>query len=449
MANLLKAMGFWIWGLLAIGLSISVLTVSHRLNIFARFPNAQSEARPIETSRQAPSPTTAPTVDEPTINPALSHVIHADMRAAQKAMQSQQWSDALKALDAAQAKGNPGTVLTAFDNAKIQDFRAFVFAKLNQHRAAQDAYEKALATGGLSAAETVAVIKTLMALAAGNRDYTKVTVYAQRTDAQGKLTSAEYLMVAQSYFQLREYARAVLWADRAIADARVSGAKPPENLLLLKLEAAADSGNTRAMVDALFDLIRLTNKPAHWNTLLRLERSEERLDHSELLIDRLMYDTNAITQDSDYIELARLLGDAGLPSEAAMVLKTAQASRSLKPERREMLDHLFELMTRRADADSEKLTPDEARSLVLSNASEDAAHSFGAPTAIEMTATRHQLAQPDELNLYVARVMVVQGDYAAAKKAIRKFSVGCTPRIAALWILYADTLPEPAPPNPT
>jgi hypothetical protein len=44
MANLLKAMGFWIWGLLAIGLSISVLTVSHRLNIFARLPNAQSEA---------------------------------------------------------------------------------------------------------------------------------------------------------------------------------------------------------------------------------------------------------------------------------------------------------------------------------------------------------------------------------------------------------------------
>jgi tetratricopeptide (TPR) repeat protein len=448
MANLLKAMGFWIWGLLAIGLSISVLTVSHRLNIFARLPNAQSEARPIETTRQPPSPTTAP-VDEPIINPALSHVIHADMRAAQKAMQSQQWSDALKALDAAQARGDPGTVLTAFDNAQIQDFRAFVFAKLNQHRAAQDAYEKALATGGLSAAETVAVIKTLMALAAGNRDYTKVTDYAQLRDAQGKLTSAEYLMVAQSYFQLRDYAKAILWADRAITDARASGAKPPENLLYVKLEAAADSGNNRVMADVLFDLIRMTNKPAYWNTLLRLERSDERPGHNLLLIERLMYDTNAIPQDSDYIELAGLLGDAGLPSEAAMVLKTAQASRSLKPERRERLDHLFEVMTKRADADSERLTPDEARSLVLSNASEDAAHSFGAPTAIEETATRHQLAQADELNLYVARVMVIQGDYAGAKKAIEKFSVGCTPKIAALWMLYADTLPEPAPPNPT
>jgi tetratricopeptide (TPR) repeat protein len=447
MANLLKAMGFWIWGLLAIGLSISVLTVSHRLNIFARLPNAQSEARPIETSRQAPSPTIAPTVEEPTTN-ALSHVIQADMRAAHKAMQSQQWSDALKALDAAQAKGSPETILTAVDNATIQDFRALVFVKLNQHRAAEDAYEKALTSGGLSAAETVAVIKTLIALAAGDSDYSKVRDYALRRDVQGKLTSAECLIVAHSYFQLRDYAKAILWADRAIADARASGAKPPENLLYVKLEAAAASGNNRVIADVLFDLIRLTNKTAYWNTLLRLERSNERVDHNLLLIERLMYDTNAIPQDSDYIELARLLGDAGLPSEAAMVLKTAQASRSLRPEGRERLDHLFEVMTKRADADSEKLTPDEARSLVLSMASEDAAHNFGAPTAIEETATRRQLAQTDEVNLYVARVMVIQGDYAGAKKAIEKFSVGCTPRIAALWMLYADTLPEPAPPNP-
>lgn len=31
MNHLLKAMGFWIWGLVAIGLSISLLTVSYRM----------------------------------------------------------------------------------------------------------------------------------------------------------------------------------------------------------------------------------------------------------------------------------------------------------------------------------------------------------------------------------------------------------------------------------
>jgi hypothetical protein len=31
MSNLLKAMGFWMWGLIAIGLSLSLVSVSYRM----------------------------------------------------------------------------------------------------------------------------------------------------------------------------------------------------------------------------------------------------------------------------------------------------------------------------------------------------------------------------------------------------------------------------------
>jgi hypothetical protein len=39
------------------------------------------------------------------------------------------------------------------------------------------------------------------------------------------------------------------------------------------------------------------------------------------MIYRVMYDTNAMQADTDYFEMAQLLGDAALPGEAQMILE--------------------------------------------------------------------------------------------------------------------------------
>jgi hypothetical protein len=54
--------------------------------------------------------------------PEISRAIAKEMTAAQKAMQANQWSEAVKNLDAAEAKGG----LTPFDKKTIYDFRGFI-----------------------------------------------------------------------------------------------------------------------------------------------------------------------------------------------------------------------------------------------------------------------------------------------------------------------------------
>ena len=66
-------------------------------------------------------------------------------------------------------------------------------------------------------------------------------------------------------------------------------------------------------------------------------------------------------------------------------------------------------------------------------------------SAIERTATRSQLQRPEELNLYLARVLIIQGDFAGGRTALQKFIALANPTVATVWKLYADTLPEPAP----
>jgi hypothetical protein len=131
-------------------------------------------------------------------------------------------------------------------------------------------------------------------------------------------------------------------------------------LYQIKLQCASDAGNTAGMIAALYDLVRLTNKTSYWNNLIRLERQDERDDHNTLMIYRVMYDTNSMQVDSDYIEMAQLLGDAALPGEAQRVLEKAVSSGILKEDHKERATRLLNSMTTRADADKRGVTALEA-----------------------------------------------------------------------------------------
>ncbi len=114
------------------------------------------------------------------------------------------------------------------------------------------------------------------------------------TDA-GTATPNDVAIIAQSYYQLKDCKNSGAWVDKAMAAARKAGEAPKENLFLFKLQCASDAGDNAAMVPVLSELIRLNNKSTYWNTLLRIERQDERDDHNTLMLYRVMYDTNAMT----------------------------------------------------------------------------------------------------------------------------------------------------------
>ena len=73
----------------------------------------------------------------------ISRIIAKEMMAAQKALQAQQWAEAIKNLEAAETKAG----INAFDKKNIYDYKGFAYVKLNQLKAAEQAYEAAIATG--------------------------------------------------------------------------------------------------------------------------------------------------------------------------------------------------------------------------------------------------------------------------------------------------------------
>src|SRR5882724_10005156 len=111
----------------------------------------------------------------------ISRVIAKELTAAQKALQAQQWAEAIKNLEAAETK--PG--LNAFDKMKVADFKGFAFVKLNKLKDAQQAYEQAMATGAYPPEDAAKTTKMLFRITAGSQQNAKAIEYGKQVAESG------------------------------------------------------------------------------------------------------------------------------------------------------------------------------------------------------------------------------------------------------------------------
>ncbi len=172
--------------------------------------------------------------------------------------------------------------------------------RLNNLKAAQTAYEQAVATGGYSPEELPKTYRLLFQLAATNKSDAKAIEYGKQAADAGSATDDDLLIMSQLYYQEKDCKNSGVWGDKAIAAFKKAGQPPKEVLFQLKLQCASDANDTNGMKSSLYDLVRLTNKTSYWNNLIRLERQDERDDHNTLMIYRIMYDTNSMNADTDY-----------------------------------------------------------------------------------------------------------------------------------------------------
>jgi hypothetical protein len=377
----------------------------------------------------------------------ISRVIAKEITAAQKAMQANQWSEALKNLEAAETK----SPLSTYDKKTLDEFKGICYVRLNNLKAAQQSYEAALATGGYTPDELPKTYRLLFQLAATNKQDAKAIEYGKQTSEAGAATDNDLLIMAQLYYQQKDCKNSGIWGDKAIAAFKKAGEPPKEVLYQLKLQCASDANDTGAMKSSLYDLVRLTNKTSYWNNLIRLERQDERDDHNTLMIYRVMFDTNSMNADTDYIEMAQLLGDAGLPGEAQAVLEKAVSSGVLKDEHKERTTRLLNALKTRADADKKGLpaldaeaqkSPGGQLDVKLGEVYFGAGDYQNAATAIARGIGKAQIKQMDEAYVYLGRAQVALKNTAEAKKAFEKLrSVpNISPRVLKLWELYSDKL---------
>jgi hypothetical protein len=262
--------------------------------------------------------------------------------------------------------------------------------------------------------------------------YQRAIYFGKTMFDNGTVTNDTLTIIAQSYYLLKDCNDSGVWADKAIAAARNGGEAPKKNLYLFKLHCASDAGDKAAMDGILMDLIRLTNKTTYWNTLLRIERQDARDDHNTLMIYRIMYNTNSMNADTDYIETAL---DRG----------------AIKDEHKDRADRLLTALRVRADADKSGLPKEEAEAFTGSGVDllaklGEQYYGFGdyqkAAATLDQALQRGQVSHVDETLAYLGLAEMHLKRIAEAKKTFSSISAAsnASARVSSLWRLYADTI---------
>ena len=453
MNHLLKAMSFWVWGLVAIGLSLSLVSVSYRMLSVYRSHDLVAGSRPGSepgSKVEAASPPalfSERTIQAPVDVPRQRAIAARELTPAGSAAQVD--PDSLSSLEAAEPKAPSARS----ESKSIQEFKGNSSTDLDKYKAMQSDYEAALSRGAYKEEELVRVFRALFQLAGALQQPAKAIEYGEKANDLGALKSNDLLIMSQLYYQEKDCKNSGIWGDKAIAAFKTAGEAPKEVLYQVKLQCAADANDTAAMKTALYDLVRLTNKTSYWNNLIRLERQEERDDHNTLMIYRVMFDTRSMNADTDYIEMAQLLGDAGLPGEAEAVLEKVISSGVMKDEHKERTTRLLNVLETRADAEMKALPALDAEAsknpagqldMKLGEVYFGAGNYQNAATAISRGIGKGQLLQPDEAYVSLGRSLTAEKDLAGAKRAFAKLKSlpNISPRVLKLWNLYADMIRE-------
>jgi predicted Zn-dependent protease len=378
----------------------------------------------------------------------VSSSIAKEVIAAQKALQAGQFSDGLQHLQNAEGVSN----LTPFDHKTIDELKAYADVKLNNLKAAQQAYEEALATGVASAEETTRYSKAVFQIAYQEQQYAKAIDYGKKLIDMDAANSDTFMVITQTYYLQKDCKDAIQWADKSIAYDKKIGETPKENLYLFKLQCAFDSSDTPGTIAALEDLIRLTGKSDYWNKLLRFEMQDEKDDHNTLMIYRVMYNTNAMTSGSYYIEMAQLLADApALPGEADAVLAKGLASGLITPDQKDRVARLEASLKGRAETDRKGLSEFAAEAAKsgsgdLSVKLGEVYYGFGqyqdAVNAINAGLQKGGVKHLDDAYVYLGLSEQQLKDIPAAKKAFGQLKTvpNINPKVLTIWSLYSERL---------
>jgi tetratricopeptide (TPR) repeat protein len=305
-------------------------------------------------------------------------------------------------------------------------------------KAAEQAYEVALSTGAYTAEDAAKTTRMLFRLSAGNQQYAKAAEYGKQVADSGAATADDLGILSQIYYLQKDCKSSGQWADKAIAAARKAGETPKENLYQFKLQCASDAGDTGSMAAISADLIRLTNKTNYWNTLLRIERQDERDDRNTLMIYRIMYNTNSMNADTDYIEMAQRLGAAALPGV-------------IKDEHKERTTRLLNSLKTRADTDRKGLASFDAEATKnpageLNVKLGEVYYGFGdyqkSVDAVSAGLQKGQIKHMDEAYVYLGLAQVQLKNFAEAKRTFANLKIvpNISPRILKLWSLYGETV---------
>ncbi len=207
---------------------------------------------------------------------------------------------------------------TAAEQLTIDRMKAAAAQRAGDNATAVQALE-AIA-GKVGGAEAGQIAEQLAAAYAQLRNNAKATEWMNKAIAAGNNSAT--IKQLQSYLQSAsgDYAAIARDAAAAVSAAEAAGRRPDEGDLLRLADAQQRTNNTNGYVATLEKLLANYPKKDYWTAYLaRVQRKSGFSDRFALDVMRLRLATGTLGKTDEFMEMAQLALQAGLPAEALRI----------------------------------------------------------------------------------------------------------------------------------
>jgi tetratricopeptide (TPR) repeat protein len=250
------------------------------------------------------------------------------LKKAQEAMKNKQWDAALTEIKKAQAAEKK----TPFETYQIDEFLGYVLIQQKKFGDAAPVFERMLTTGFVPPEQVDDRMKTVAQLYFQVKDYKKSIEWAKKWLDKHPGQEDISVLLGQSYYVTNDYKNAATTMMGVVNAAEHGGRTPQENWLQIVLSSQFKLDNKDGIAEALRKLVRYYPKPEYWENLLDLSRRKDTSDRVTLGYYRLMNDVGTLKQADDYVEMAQLAIDAGVPGEAQSIVEKGVQGGTLKSD---------------------------------------------------------------------------------------------------------------------
>jgi len=336
---------------------------------------------------------------------------------------------------------------TANENQVIAQMKAAAASTAGDPDASIKANEALLDSGKVSGRESLTLVQAIAVAQYNKKDYAKAAQWTQRYFKEGGTDSAMRNMLLQSHFLGNDCSSVNrMLASAADAD---STKKPTEEELQILANCYLRQKDTGGYVNAIEKLVVFYPKKEYWTDLLsRVQKKPGFSDRLGVNVYRLRFATGNAGTAADYMEMAQLALQAGVPAEAKVIVDKGYAAGVLgKGDQADRQKRLRDMVQKSVDESLRNRAKDEAEAVAAKDGNDlvkvglnyvyEGNAAKGMPL-IEQGIKKGGLRRPDDAKLRLGEAQLYAGQKQRGVQTLRDVRGNDgTADIARLWVLNA------------
>jgi tetratricopeptide (TPR) repeat protein len=389
--------------------------------------------------------------------PKISKAVGAPLKKAQEAMAAKQFDVALAEIQKAQAveKREP------HEDYQIDEFLGYVLVQQKKYGEAAVVYERMLNSGLMPPEQTADRTKAVAQMYFQVKEYRKAADWAKKWIDSNSVSEDMGVLLAQSYYLLEEHKNAADAMTKVVDMMDKAGQTPKENYYQIILSSYAKLDDKPGIESSLKRIVRFYPKPNYWENLLDSYRRKSNSDRVTFGFYRLMNEVGVMKDKGDYMEMAQLGIEMGVPGESQKVVQKGIDAGVLKSDDKTeqgRYDRLLAAAKKQADSDRASLDQQAKEAEKAAQGQRDvgmgdAYLSYGqydqAIAAFERGIKKGSVTDADEAQISLGIAYLEKGQKDQAREAFKAVKPGSKwSDLAELWSIHAQSVGSSAPAAP-